>query len=225
MEERMPGRGRPRTFDRTVALGRAMEVFWQHGYEGASMTELTAAMGIASPSLYAAFGSKEALFREAVAHYNATEGAAPQAALEEGDTARAGIEAMLRHNARSHVDPSRPLGCMVVLAATTGPAGNDEVRRFLAECRNNDITGLRVRIERGVADGDVPPTVDTGMVARFFGAVQQGMSIQARDGASREALDEIVTCAMTAWDQLVPPPAARRPAGRSGNSAGPPGQR
>ncbi|WP_329100566.1 TetR/AcrR family transcriptional regulator [Micromonospora sp. NBC_01699] len=212
----MAGRGRPRTFDRTVALGRAMEVFWQHGYEGASMAELTTAMGIASPSLYAAFGSKEALFREAVAHYNATEGAAPLAALDGGDTARAGIEAMLRHNARTHVDPSRPLGCMVVLAATAGPAGNDEVRRFLAGCRNDDIAGLRTRVERGVVEGDVPPTVDSAMVARFFGAVQQGMSVQARDGASRETLDDIVTCAMAAWDRLV-----NLPTGSGGTRARP----
>ncbi|GAB3841743.1 hypothetical protein GCM10029963_13540 [Micromonospora andamanensis] len=145
----MATRGRPRTFDRQVALRRAMEVFWRRGYQGASMTELTAAMGIASPSLYAAFGSKEALFREAVELYNSTEGAGPRAALDGGVTARAAIEAMLRHQAYAYVDPANPSGCLVVLAGAGTVPESDAVGQFLTTCRERDITELRRRISRG----------------------------------------------------------------------------
>jgi AcrR family transcriptional regulator len=141
----MAQRGRPRSFDRTAALHRAMELFWERGYEGASLSDLTAAMGIGSPSLYAAFGSKAALFKEAVAYYNATTGG-PQRELEAAPTARAGIEALLRHYARAYVEPGHPPGCMVMLAATTGAAENEEVRRFLAGCRQEDLETLRRRI-------------------------------------------------------------------------------
>nr|MDT0662562.1 TetR/AcrR family transcriptional regulator [Micromonospora sp. DSM 115978] len=199
----MAKRGRPRTFDRTVALRRAMEVFWRRGYQGASMTELTAAMGIASPSLYAAFTSKEALFREAVDLYNATEGLVPQQALNSPGSARQAIEAMLRHNARAYADPGNPTGCLVVLAAIGGIPDSDEVSRFLAGCRRRDIDDVRQRIVRGIDDGDLPDSIDPASLARFVGAVLQGMSMQARDGATAAELDGIVDCAMAAWDTSV----------------------
>lgn len=199
----MAKRGRPRTFDRTVALRRAMEVFWRRGYQGASMAELTAAMGIASPSLYAAFTSKEALFREAVDFYNATEGLAPQQALNSPGSARQAIEAMLRHNARAYTDPGNPTGCLVILAAIGGIPESDEVSRFLARCRRRDVDDVRQRIARGIDDGDLPDTVDPASLARFVCAVLQGMSMQARDGATAEELDGIVDCAMAAWDALL----------------------
>src|SRR4030081_2008822 len=112
----MSPRGRPRSFDREEALRQAMYVFWELGYECASMNDLTTAMGIGSPSLYAAFGSKEALFREAVALYNEVEGEVPQQLLRDLPTAEAAIEALLRHYAQTYVDPARPTGCMVALA-------------------------------------------------------------------------------------------------------------
>lgn len=199
----MAKRGRPRGFDRTAALRRAMELFWERGYEGASLSDLTEAMGIRSPSLYAAFSSKEALFKEAVDHYNAITGAAPQRALEQAPTAREAIEALLRHHARAYVEPGHPTGCMVMLAATTGATENEEIRRFLTACRQTDLAAVRRRIERGVADGDVPPGTDCARLARFAMAVQHGMSLQARDGASEEELDQVVDCAMAAWDHLV----------------------
>ncbi|WP_341719398.1 TetR/AcrR family transcriptional regulator [Micromonospora sp. FIMYZ51] len=202
----MAKRGRPRTFDRAVALRRAMEVFWRHGYQGASMAGLTAAMGINSPSLYAAFGSKEALFREAVDLYNTTEGRGPQAALNGDGTARDSIEAMLRHHARSYADPANPTGCLVVLAGAGNVPESDAVGRFLAECRERDIAEVRRRIVRGLDEGDLPGTVVPESLARFVGAVAQGMAIQARDGATTEELDGIVDWAMAAWDRLVSDP-------------------
>src|SRR5918996_4164529 len=125
----MAERGRPRSFDRAAALRRAMEVFWAKGYDGASLSDLTAAMGINSPSLYAAFGSKEGLFREAVALYGATEGTEIWEALPQAPTAREAIERFLRASALSFTRPDRPAGCLVVPGGQRrSPAGSARAR-------------------------------------------------------------------------------------------------
>ncbi|MFC4857720.1 TetR/AcrR family transcriptional regulator [Actinophytocola glycyrrhizae] len=199
----MAGRGRPRTFDRAAALRDAMTVFWEHGYDGAAMADLTRAMGINSPSLYAAFGSKEELFREAVALYEQTEGAAAMAALTAGPTARAAIVGALRANAVAYTEPDNPRGCMIVLAATTYTDRSQAVRDHLAE-RRRGMEGLfRARVERGIAEGDVPAGADAAGVAAFYNAVMQGMSVQARDGASRATLVAVAERADAAWDVVT----------------------
>lgn len=205
----MSERGRPREFDRAQALRRAMEVFWQRGYEGASLGDLTAAMGINRPSLYAAFGCKEALFREAVALYDAVEGASTERALNEQPTSRAAVEAMLRDNADAYVASGNPPGCMIVLSALLGTQENQAVRDFLAQSRRRGQDALRRRLERSVAEGELPAGTDVGAVAAFYTTVLQGLSIQARDGASRAALRAIVDGALAAWDLLTAPGAAR----------------
>lgn len=133
----MSPRGRPRAFDREHALTQAMLVFWERGYEGASLTELTEAMGIKPPSLYAAFGDKEALFREAIEHYKSAYGQHTTRALTEEPTARAAVEALLRNNACTYVEPGHPKGCMVVLAATNCTPANAPVWEFLAASRDD----------------------------------------------------------------------------------------
>jgi len=201
----MAERGRPRSFDRDAALRRAMQVFWERGYEGTSVSDLTSAMGINSPSLYAAFGCKEALFREAVKLYESTEGTATGLALTDQPTARAAVEAMLRNNVDAYSDPRTPSGCMVVLAAMTCTAENEGVREFLAGIRRGSIQTLQRRLKRGIAEGDLPAGTDTGAVAAFYMTVLQGLSIQARDGASRRALRIVADSAMAAWDSLIAP--------------------
>lgn len=203
----MAGRGRPRAFDRDAALLRAMRLFWERGYEATSLSDLTAVMGIRSPSLYAAFGSKEGLFREALALYGQTEGGTTERALAQESTARAAIEEMLRGHAVAYTQPGKPPGCMVVLAAINCTEQNVGVQRLLAEGRRTVVESLRARLEQGVADGDLPPHVDTQALTSFYATVLHGLSIQARDGYSREELLRVVDTAMAAWDGMTAPPA------------------
>lgn len=201
----MAERGRPRSFDRDRALRRAMEVFWERGYEGTSLGDLTAAMGINRPSLYAAFGCKEELFQEAIALYDAVEGRIASRALEEAPTARAAVEGMLRANVAVFADPQKPSGCMIVNSSIVGRPDNAQIRAFLARCRGGSVAALRDRLERGVAEGDIPGGADTAAMADFYTTVLQGLSIQARDGASRERLESIIESAMSAWRTMIAP--------------------
>ncbi|WP_406279819.1 TetR/AcrR family transcriptional regulator [Nocardia sp. NBC_00881] len=195
----MADRGRPRAFDRADALRRAMEVFWEHGYEGSSMSDLTAAMGINSPSLYAAFGGKEALFREAVGLYGRTDGGYTDRALRDEPTARAGIEAMLRDNAAAYTEENKPHGCMVVLAGSTYTTRSASVRDFLIEKRRETTEHIHKRLDRGVIEGDLPAGTNTAALASFYATVLYGLSIQARDGVSLADLTASIDCAMAAW--------------------------
>jgi AcrR family transcriptional regulator len=184
-----------------------METFWEHGFEGTSMSDLTTAMGIASPSIYACFGSKEQLFREAVELYGQTVAERAISNLEEAPTAREGIAGMIRANAETFADPALPQGCMVVLSATAGTTRNPEVRAFMAERRATMNEMFRRRIERGIAEGDVPEGSDVEGIAGFYTTVLQGLSIQSRDGATKRQLDTVIDCAMAAWDTLTMPDA------------------
>lgn len=201
----MNKRGRPRNFDREDALQRAMVAFWSKGYEGTSMSDLVVAMGINSPSIYAAFGSKEALFRDAVALYCATEGGRIWNATMAAPTAREAIETLLSVSAEEFTRPDKPRGCLVVLGALHVDEGNEAAQKNLQAHRAHTIATLEQRLKQGVAEGDLPEGPEWRAIATYCITVQQGMAIQARDGASRDTLLVVADCAMAAWDRLVAP--------------------
>jgi AcrR family transcriptional regulator len=197
-------RGRPRAFDRNKALQNATEVFWAKGYEGTSLTDLQKAMGdISAPSFYAAFGSKEELFREAVAFHASTEGIAAMRALQDGATARESLEAMLRTAVEIFSQPNKPRGCLLVLGAVNCSQSNEKVQDYLRAMRANRLKIMKQRLRRGVSEGDVPKHVDLAKIVLFFTAVLDGLAFEARDGAARKALMGIVDCAMAAWPSLM----------------------
>ena len=197
-------RGRPRAFDRDAALAHAMRLFWQKGYAATSIADLTQAMGIAAPSLYAAFGSKDALYVEALNHYADLYGPIGWQAFLEGKTARASIEGWLLDSARLLTGGAGnvPLGCMVTLSAV-GSEGHQALGELVRSGRASGLARVRARLAQGVADGDLAPSVDLDALARFAHLVQNGMSIQARDGVGRAELEAVARIAMLGWDALV----------------------
>ncbi|TYK50485.1 TetR/AcrR family transcriptional regulator [Actinomadura decatromicini] len=203
----MAARGRPRTFDPDTALRQALDVFWEHGYEGTSLSDLSRAMGIASASIYACFGSKEELFRKVMLLYGTTSGGPPRSALSAHPATRDAIHAMLRATADQITRADAPHYCMLILAAPTGAEENHDVREFLADIRRGQLAAVRDRLAQGVRDGDIDaPPGRLAAVARYYTTVVQGMSVQARDGATRAELEEVVSCAMAAWDALTAAP-------------------
>lgn len=198
----MVARGRPRTFDRDAALRTAMELFWRRGYEGVSVAILTEALGITATSLYAAFGSKERLFDEAVELYDAPGTTPTDKALSYTD-ARQAIEAVLRDNADAYTDPASPRGCMVVLSAINLGHAHDDIGRKLAVRRRRDHEKLRSRLDRGIVDGDLPASLDAARAASYIQTVLHGLSIQARDGCTREHANAIVDAALAGWNALI----------------------
>jgi AcrR family transcriptional regulator len=199
----MVERGRPRGFDKQAALAKAMEVFWSKGFDGASMAELTSAMGIAAPSLYAAFGSKEDLFREALALYGETEGYEIWDAVTNGATAYESVEGFLMQTARIFTRPGKPTGCLIVLSALHATESCATVRRELIRMRKKNVEDLTGRLKKAIDAKEIAEGVDVKAVAEYYVTVQQGMSIQARDGASRKTLESIARAAMASWAPLT----------------------
>src|ERR1700753_1054983 len=187
--------GRPRPFDRDAALEAALLLFWRRGFAATSMNDLCDAMGVASPSLYAAFGSKEALYLEAVEHYVEIQGTPVWDQLEKGTTARAGTENLLIA-ATGSLPKSRatPAGCMAVLAAVSDewPAA---IVRAARKVRLEMLGTLRARLEMAVANGERRASTDIDGLSRFYLSVFQGMAVQARDGATQAELETVVAAA------------------------------
>jgi len=197
--------GRPRAFDKEKALDRALDVFLRQGYEGASLADLTSAMGINPPSLYACFGSKEGLFRAALDRYERTRGASMQEALAK-PTAREAVEYLLRSSAVYQTDPESPPGCLLVQAALTCSGAAEGIRCELGLRRARAEESLRERLRRAKAEGDLPPDADCTALARYVTTTINGMAVAAAGGASRAELMQVVDVALRAW----PGPAKRK---------------
>jgi AcrR family transcriptional regulator len=190
--------GRPRDFDADEALERAMRVFWQKGYEGASLADLTEAMGINRPSLYAAFGNKEALFEKALQRYADGPGGYSRAALA-APSAREVAARMLQGAVDIQSDPRAPKGCLMVHSGLASGTEAEPVRKFAIARRREGETALRKRFERAKAEGDLAAESDPAALARFISAVIYGIAVQAASGASRKDLKTIADQAMRAW--------------------------
>jgi len=202
----MSRRGRPREFDRDQALRGATTVFWDKGYEGASLEELQSAMGgISPPSFYAAFGSKERLYFEVVDLYVEAVSGRPGRAMESAMTARTGIEAMLREAVDIYCDPDTPRGCLLFLSAVNCTPANKSVQDRMRGYRAQVPDLIRKRLERGVAEGDVPQHLDLEPLVSLYADLAYALPSRASDGASQQDLLAGITGAMAAWDHLIGP--------------------
>ena len=194
-------RGRPRAFDRESVLTRATHLFWAKGYEATSIADLTEAMGIGSPSLYAAFGSKEALYVEALRHYNDCYGGLVWDRFLAAKTAREAMASFLLDSAAVLTGDLAdiPRGCMVTLSSVDSE-GHAELGERVRAARAMALDRLEERITRAVAEGELPRSTDVHARARFVQAIQNGMSLLARDGARRSELEAVANMAMLSWD-------------------------
>ncbi|TDR93092.1 TetR/AcrR family transcriptional regulator [Enterovirga rhinocerotis] len=190
--------GRPRSFDMDKALDEAMEVFWRHGYDGASIAELTKAMGIKPPSLYAAFGNKEGLLKAALDHYTVRHGEHMSWVLA-GATAHEVAERFLTSTADSHTEPGKPPGCLLVQGGLVCGAGSENVPFEFATRRDQVEASLRERFARAKSDGDLPDDCDPSALARFLACITSGMGVMASSGADREALRQVARVALSAF--------------------------
>jgi len=187
-----------------------MTVFWERGYEGASLDDLQTAMGVINPpSFYAAFGSKERLFFEAVDLYVRTVGSRPIQALEAQPTAREGVEAMLREAVDLFHGSNTPRGCLVALGAVNCAPASKSVQDHMSSYRVQVSPLIRKRLKRGVAEGDVPEGIDLEPLVSLYTTFFQGLPLRARDGTSRKALLAGIAGAMAAWDRLLGPVSPR----------------
>jgi len=190
--------GRPREFDVDKALDGAMIVFWRKGYEGASMPELTKAMGISAPSLYAAYGGKEALFRKALDRYESGPSAYVPKALQ-APTARGVAEQLLQGAVNLFADGRHPKGCLMVQGALACGDAGDAIRQELITRRIGGEDAIRRRLKRAKSEGDLPTDANPADLARYIRTVIYGMSVQAAGGASRKDLSKLAEMALRAW--------------------------
>lgn len=185
-------------FNLEQALDQALQVFWSKGYEGASVSDLTKAMGINRPSLYAAFGDKRALFSKVLDHYVSESTCYVQEAFQE-PTARGFVEQLLLGAAKSMCNNRNPRGCLLVQGALACGEGADSVRRELISLRNHDEAAIRNRLQRAKEEGDLPPDSDPSALAQYLATVLQGMAVQAASGASPAKLQRVIQITLRAW--------------------------
>jgi AcrR family transcriptional regulator len=192
--------GRARAFDTDEALDRAMTVFWSKGYEGASLADLTEAMEISRPSLYAAYGNKEELFRKALERYGEGPSSYERDALAQ-PTARAVAEGLLRGAADVQTDPATPAGCLAVLGSTYCAEESSPIGKTLIAFRLAGHAAIRERFERARADGDLPANADPKALTHYIGTVVCGMAVLAASGVTRKELERVIELTMRAWPE------------------------
>ena len=192
--------GRPRSFETGKALDAAMKVFWCKGYEGASLSDLTKAMGINRPSLYAAFGDKEALFRKVLDRYDSGPAAYVREALNQ-PTARAAIEKLMEGAADLATASSNPRGCLFVQSALACGDKAEGIRNDLILRRDAGEKAVRLRLKRAQSEGDLSPDANPADLARYVVTVIQGIAVQAAGGATRNELRRVIENALRAWPQ------------------------
>ena len=197
--------GRPRSFDRDEAIHQAMHIFWEHGYESTSLAQLKAGIGggITAPSFYAAFGSKEDLFKEVVAHYLSTHGLVEESLWDESVPPRQAIELTLRRSAKMQSERGHPKGCLMVLSAAVCSPEHVEVQKLLAKARARTRDGIASCVARALEAGELPAGTDVRALAMMFGSFLVGLSTLARDGVTSVALDDSVTEIMRVWDSAA----------------------
>lgn len=196
--ERHIGKGRPREFCVEQALAAALGVFWTKGYEGSSLTDLTEAMGITRPSLYAAFGNKEELFRKALDLYEREKLAYISEALA-APTSRGVAERLLKGALETLTGECQPRGCLRVIGSMTCGTEAGSVRDDLMARRASSQAALIARMEAAKADGDLPADTDVEGITNYLLAILQGLSVQANSGASKKQLEEVVRTSMAVW--------------------------
>lgn len=191
-------KGRPREFDVDEALAAALRVFWTKGYEGASLNDLTEAMGIMKPSLYAAFGNKESLFRKALDLYEREKLAYVGEALE-APTSRGVAERLLRGALAMQTSDCQPKGCMRILSSVSCGPEAESIRADLMERRQSSQRALCERMRRAKDEGDLPEGTDVDGLCAYLGAILGGMAVQAQSGAPQEQLESLVDTTLRMW--------------------------
>jgi len=191
-------KGRPRSFDADKTLDRALQVFWRKGYEGATLSDLTRAMGINRPRMYAAFGDKQRRFRKVLARYQQGPGGFVAEALNE-PTARRVVDRLLGGAVEGLTNPHNPRGCLAVHGALACGDQAQTIRHELTACRDKREAAIRERLRRAKASGDLPRDSDPADLARFVVTVMQGMAVQATGGATRDELRRVARTALRAW--------------------------
>jgi AcrR family transcriptional regulator len=192
--------GRARAFDADEALDRAMTLFWTKGYDGTSVSDLTEAMGINRPSLYATYGNKQELFRKALERYGEGPSSYEREALGK-PTARAVAEGLLRGAADVQTDPDTPAGCLATLGTTYCADDSSPVGKVLIASRLAGHAAIRERFERARAEGDLPADADPKALTHYIGTVVCGMAVLAASGATRSELERVIQLTLRAWPQ------------------------
>ena len=205
-------RGRPRSFDAETVLDRAGEVFWRLGFQGASLAELTAATGLSKPSLYGAFGDKEALYLQCLRRYGAKQVALQTELLEQEPDGRKAIEGFMRQMVESQTDPAMPGGCFIVngTADCGAPLTPPAVDSALRCASGGTEQRLLQRLKRAEREGQLPPTLKPAQFATLLSTVLTGMAVMAKSGQPREKLDQVVTAALAGWPRASRSPGARK---------------